>query len=238
MSCSNNDPELFTCRLAQKARAAGIHLIIGTQRPSVDVITGKLKTNIASRIAFMVKQQVDSRTILDVNGAELLTRKGDMLYMPAGSASPARMQGAFVTDEEVGKVADFVRENNDPVAYNREFMDQIEVELAKAESANRKDDFEGADEDSDFGGEDPKFFKAVALAVKMQKVATSFLQRRIGVGYGRAAKIIDRMEELGLVAEAEGNKPRKVLPAAQTYLAHMMAELGEDGDDDEFEDMM
>jgi S-DNA-T family DNA segregation ATPase FtsK/SpoIIIE len=236
MSCNNNDPENFTCRIAQKARAAGIHLIIGTQRPSVDVITGKLKTNIPSRIAFMVKQQVDSRTILDANGAESLTGRGDMLYMPTNSndKQPVRIQGAFVSDGELERVVSFVKSHNPPVQYNRSFMDQIEAEMARAAKSDRKgDDFDYDDEDE--GGEDPKFFEAVELAVQTQKVATSLLQRRLGVGYGRAAKIIDRMEELGLVSAAEGNKPRKLLPAAQGYLDHMGA--GGDGDpSDDFED--
>ena len=228
MSCANNDPENFTCRLAQKARAAGIHLIIGTQRPSVDVITGKLKNNIPSRIAFTVMQQVDSRTILDMNGAESLTGKGDMLYMPTGSPKPARVQGAFVSDGELERVVNFIRHNNEPVKYNQAFMDQIEVEMARAAGTGKKDDYcdvEGED------GEDPKFVEAVELAVETQRVATSLLQRRLGVGYGRAAKIIDRMEELGLVSAAEGNKPRKLLPAATGYLDHIRA-----GEDEEFEE--
>ncbi len=234
MSVANNDPENFTCRIAQKARAAGIHLIIGTQRPSVDVITGKLKTNIPSRIAFMVKQQVDSRTILDVNGAESLTGRGDMLYMASNSSdkAPVRVQGAYVSDKELEDVISYVRGHNDPVQYNQAFMDQIEVEMARAQSGGKKsdgDDF--GDVDSD-GGEDPKFIEAVKLAVETQKVATSLLQRRIGVGYGRAAKIIDRMEELGLVSAAEGNKPRQILPAAQGYLNHIAAGGDMGGEDD------
>ena len=241
MSVANNDPENFTCRIAQKARAAGIHLIIGTQRPSVDVITGKLKTNIPSRIAFMVKQQVDSRTILDVNGAESLTGRGDMLYMASNSSdkAPVRVQGAYVSDKELEDVISYVRSHNDPVQYNQAFMDQIEIEMARAQSGGKKgdaDDF--GDMDSD-GGEDPKFIEAVKLAVETQKVATSLLQRRIGVGYGRAAKIIDRMEELGLVSAAEGNKPRQILPAAQGYLNHIAAggDMGPDDDgSDSFDD--
>ncbi len=231
MSCANNDPENFTCRLAQKARAAGIHLIIGTQRPSVDVITGKLKNNIPSRIAFTVMQQVDSRTILDMNGAESLIGKGDMLYMPTGSPKPARVQGAFVSDGELERVVSYVRKNNDPVRYNQAFMDQIEAEMAKAANTGKKDDY---DDMEDEGGEDPKFVEAVELAISTQKVATSLLQRRLGVGYGRAAKIIDRMEELGLVSEAEGNKPRKLLPAAQGYLDHIRG--GEDDAEEYDED--
>ena len=169
MSCNNNDPENFTCRIAQKARAAGIHLIIGTQRPSVDVITGKLKTNIPSRIAFMVKQQVDSRTILDANGAESLTGRGDMLYMPSNSSdkNPVRIQGAFVSDGELERVISYVRKNNDPVRYNKAFMEQIEVEMAKNAKQDRKgDDFDLGDEEE--GGEDPKFVEAVELAVQTQ----------------------------------------------------------------------
>ncbi len=235
MSCSNNDPENFTCRIAQKARAAGIHLIIGTQRPSVDVITGKLKTNIPSRIAFMVKQQVDSRTILDVNGAESLTGRGDMLYMPSNSSdkAPNRIQGAFVSDGELERVISYVRKNNDPVQYNQAFMDQIEIEMAKAQNNGKKQDVDDFDDDGE-GNEDPKFVEAVKLAVETQKVATSLLQRRLGVGYGRAAKIIDRMEDLGLVSAPDGNKPRQILPAAQGYLNHLAAE--EDGDSDDFND--
>ena len=233
MSCSNNDPENFTCRIAQKARAAGIHLIIGTQRPSVDVITGKLKSNIPSRIAFMVKQQVDSRTILDVNGAEALTGRGDMLYMPSNSSdkAPNRIQGAFVSDGELERVISYVRKNNDPVQYNQAFMDQIEIEMARAQNNGKKHDMDEFDEGTE-GSEDPKFVEAVKLAVETQKVATSLLQRRLGVGYGRAAKIIDRMEELGLVSAAEGNKPRQILPMAQGYLNHLAVE--EEGTSDDF----
>lgn len=235
MSCSNNDPENFTCRIAQKARAAGIHLIIGTQRPSVDVITGKLKSNIPSRIAFMVKQQVDSRTILDVNGAEALTGRGDMLYMPSNSSdkAPTRIQGAFVSDGELERVISYVRKNNDPVQYNQAFMDQIEIEMARAQSNGKKHDADDFADDGE-GSEDPKFVEAVKLAVETQKVATSLLQRRLGVGYGRAAKIIDRMEELGLVSASEGNKPRQVLAMAQGYLNHLAVEE-EGGSDDLYE---
>ncbi len=222
MSCTNNDPENFTCRLAQKARAAGMHLIIGTQRPSVDVITGKLKTNISSRIAFTVKQQVDSRTILDANGAEALTGRGDMLYLPIGAQKPYRVQGAFVSDEEVERVMDYIRMHNEPVQYNQAFMDQIEAEMARSANQGRKGDDFGADFEDDEDGEDPVFRDAVRLAIETQKVATSLLQRRLSIGYGRAAKLIDRMEELGYVSAPEGNKARKVLISPQQYAALMM----------------
>ncbi|MBR6727697.1 MAG: hypothetical protein IKM08_05850, partial [Clostridia bacterium] len=237
MACPNNDLENYACRLAQKARAAGIHLIIGTQRPSVNVITGTLKANIPSRIAFTVMQQVDSRTILDAVGAELLTGRGDMLYAPMGE-KPIRLQGSFVSDDEVESVVNFVRDRNDPVQYNQAFMDQIEVEVARAANTGKKnEEFDEFADDAD-GDEDPKLLEAVTLAVQTQKVATSLLQRRLGVGYGRAAKIIDRMEELGLVTPAEGNKPRKLLPAAQGYLDHMANAAGDDmgsfGDEGEY----
>lgn len=221
MACTNNDVETFTCRLAQKARAAGMHLIIGTQRPTVNVITGNLKNNIPSRIAFKVTQQTDSRTILDANGAEALIGRGDMLYMTAGLPKPNRVQGAFVSDDEVEAVADYIRDHNDEVQYNQAFMDQIEAEMARAANAGRKDD-DGDDFDDDGDDEDPKFREAVELAIETQKVATSLLQRRLGVGYGRAAKIIDRMEALGYVSAPEGNKARKVLITHQEYAARMM----------------
>lgn len=233
MSVTNNDPETFTCRLAQKARAAGIHLIIGTQRPSVDVITGKLKVNIPSRIAFTVMQQVDSRTILDANGAEALTGRGDMLYMPVGVQKPARVQGAFVSDGEIDRVVTYIREHNETVHYNQAFMDQLEVEMARAESANRKQGDDDFDDDGD-SGEDAIFNKAVRLAVESQKVATSLLQRRLSIGYGRAAKLIDRMEELGIVSAAEGNKPRRVLITAEQYAARIENDGGFSDDTDDF----
>jgi S-DNA-T family DNA segregation ATPase FtsK/SpoIIIE len=154
-----------------------------------------------------------------------------MLYMAtnASDKNPVRIQGAFVSDGELERVISFVRRNNAPVQYNRAFMDQIEVEMARAAKQDRKgDDFDIGDEDE--GGEDPKFVEAVELSIQAQKVATSLLQRRLGVGYGRAAKIIDRMEELGLVSAAEGNKPRKILPAAQGYLEHIGAMSADDDD--------
>ncbi len=233
MSVTNNDPETFTCRLAQKARAAGIHLIIGTQRPSVDVITGKLKANIPSRIAFTVQQQVDSRTILDTNGAEALTGRGDMLYLPVGVKKPARVQGAFVSDGEIDRVVTYIREHNETVHYNEEFMNQLEVEMARAESANHKSGDDDFADDGD-SGEDAIFNKAVRLAVESQKVATSLLQRRLSIGYGRAAKLIDRMEELGIVSPADGNKPRRVLITAEQYAAKMESDGGFSDDPDDF----
>ena len=179
----------------------------------------------------MVKQQIDSRTILDVNGAEALTGYGDMLYMACNSSdkTPVRIQGSFVSDGELERVVSYVRKHNAPVRYNQAFMDQIEIEVAKNAKADRKNEDYAYDDEEE--GEDDKFVEAVELAIQMQKVATSLLQRRLGVGYGRAAKIIDRMEELGLVSPADGNKPRKILPAAQGYLEHIAAMDGDGGDE-------
>ncbi len=230
MSCPNNDVEDYTCRLAQKARAAGIHLIIGTQRPTVDVITGKLKANIPSRIAFTVKQQIDSRTILDMNGAEVLTGRGDMLYAPTGSPKPIRLQGAYLRDEEVSEVMDYVREHNDPVQYNRAFMEEVEAEAARVANAGKKT-VEDFDEEGDGGGEDRIFYDALSLAVDEGKISTSLLQRRLSIGYGRAAKLIDRMEDLGYVGEPEGNKARKVLLSPQRF-AELMSRGAVEGEED------
>lgn len=211
------DVESAICRLAQKGRAAGIHLILGTQRPSVDVITGLIKANIPSRIAFTVKSQVDSRTIIDVAGAEKLIGRGDMLYAPVGATKPLRVQGAFVSDGEVESVIEYVKEHNEKPVYDESFMQTIDAEAARCGSGKKRggedlslDDIGGAGD-----GEDPKFWEAVEVAVDANKVSTSLLQRRLELGYGRAAKIIDRMQEMGFVSPADGNKPRKVLLAPQ-----------------------
>ncbi|MBQ7322069.1 MAG: DNA translocase FtsK 4TM domain-containing protein [Clostridia bacterium] len=215
MMVARDQVETSICRIAQKARAAGMHLIIGTQRPSVDVITGVLKANIPSRIACTVASQVDSRTIIDVAGAEKLIGRGDMLFAPVGAAKPQRVQGAFVSEGEVETIVDFVRTNNSKVRYNRAFIENIEAEAARAEASNRKDDEE------DGGGEgsgDSQFESAVRVAIENNKVSTSLLQRKLSIGYGRAAKLIDQMEELGYVSEADGNKPRRILLSKEMFL--------------------
>ncbi|MCQ2428946.1 MAG: DNA translocase FtsK [Clostridia bacterium] len=221
MMTAPTDVENAICRLAQKGRAAGIHLILGTQRPSVDVITGLIKANIPSRIAFTVKSQIDSRTIIDVVGAEKLIGRGDMLYAPVGSVKPLRVQGAFVSDSEVESVVDFIKENNDPPEFSEEFADQIDMEAARCGAGKKKsDDSFGSASDDAVGGdgdEDAKFWEALEVAVNAEKVSTSLLQRRANIGYGRAAKIIDRMEDLGFVGPADGNKPRKLLITAQEF---------------------
>lgn len=214
MMTAADDVETAICRIAQKARAAGIHLVIGTQRPSVDVVTGLIKANIPSRIAFTVASQVDSKTILDTAGADKLIGRGDMLFAPIGSVKPMRVQGAFIDDREVESIVEFINENNDGVCFNDAFIKRLEEEAAKC--GNPKGKGGGSvsfDDDGEPGeeGVDPKFKLALDVAIEMGKISTSLLQRRLEIGYGRAAKIIDRMEALGYVSAPDGNKPRAVL---------------------------
>ena len=209
MMTAPDDVETCICRLAQKARAAGIHIIIGTQRPSVDVVTGLIKANIPSRIAFTVSSQVDSRTIIDVAGAEKLIGRGDMLYAPVGASKPLRVQGAFVSDGEVERVVTFVKTQNGSAKYNDSFTRQIEEEAGKVGASGKKG---GVDGDLGGGdGEDDKLWEAVEVVVTEGKASTSMLQRYLKVGYGRAAGLLDRMEELGFISAQDGNKPRRVL---------------------------
>ena len=202
MMVAKNDVEDAICRLAQKARAAGMHLVIATQRPSVDVITGLIKANIPSRIAFAVSSQVDSRTILDMVGAEKLLGKGDMLFYPAGAPKPTRIQGAFVSDGEVEKIVDFLKANGE-VKYNEDIIESIE-------NANKSEkDLEAeqaADDDAD-----PLLMDAIDVVVETRQASTSFIQRRFKVGYARAGRIIDQMEERGIISGYQGSKPREVL---------------------------
>ena len=220
MMTAPDEVEASICRLAQKARAAGIHIVIGTQRPSVDVITGLIKANIPSRIACTVASQIDSRTILDMAGAEKLIGRGDMLFAPVGASKPMRVQGAFVSEAEVERIVTFIKENNVKAKYNSDFVHMIEEEAAKCgagkKGASGSDGF-GAD-GADSEGGDSKFRDAVKLAIDEGKISTSLMQRRLGVGYGRAAKIIDTMEEMGYVSKPDGNKPRRVLITMEEYM--------------------
>ncbi len=222
MMTAKEEVETAVVRIAQKARAAGIHLIIGTQRPSVDVITGLIKANIPSRIAFTVMSGIDSRTILDTVGAEKLCGRGDMLYAPVGAQKPQRVQGTFVSDEEVERVATFVRENNPRVIYDQEFETSIDIEAARC--GNEPERSGGGAVSGGSGDEDAKFWDAVDLAIDAGKISTSLLQRRLEVGYGRAAKIIDRMEEMGFVSAPDGNKPRKILISREEFEERRMNE--------------
>ena len=229
MMTAPDDVEASICRLAQKARAAGIHIIIGTQRPSVDVITGLIKANIPSRIGCTVASQIDSRTILDMAGAEKLIGRGDMLFSPVGAAKPMRVQGAFVSEAEVERIVSFIKENNTKAKYNNDFISRIEEEAAKCGAGKKGSGGSGFDSgaDADAPGGDSKFRDAVKLAIEEGKISTSLMQRRLGVGYGRAAKIIDTMEEMGYVSKPDGNKPRRVLITMEEYSRRVMNdELG------------
>lgn len=202
MMVAAKEVEESICRLAQKARAAGMHLVIATQRPSVDVITGLIKANVPSRIAFAVSSQVDSRTILDSVGAEKLLGKGDMLFFPAGAPKPSRVQGAFVTDDEVEKIVDFIKSNG-IATYSEDILETIEN--------SNKTDKELAQEASDDDETDPFLMDAIQTVVETGQASTSFIQRRFKVGYARAGRIIDQMEERGVISGYQGSKPREVL---------------------------
>ncbi len=229
MMTARDEVETSICRLAQKARAAGIHVILGTQRPSVDVITGLIKANVPSRIACTVTSQVDSRTIIDVAGAENLIGRGDMLFSPVGSSKPVRVQGAFVSDNEVERIVNFISENNGKAKYNEEFMHHIEEEAAKCGMGKKGASQSNIEDMPEVEGGDTKFRDAVKLAIETGKISTSLMQRRLGVGYGRAAKIIDTMEQMGYVSAQDGNKPRQVLITMDEYMRRVMdGELGGD----------
>ena len=207
MMVAAKDVEDSICRLAQKARAAGMHLVIATQRPSVDVITGLIKANIPSRIAFAVSSQVDSRTILDQVGAEKLLGKGDMLYFPAGASKPARVQGAFVTDDEVEKIVDFVKANG-PARYSEDILETIE----NSNKTDRELDEEDPDDDAD-----PFLPEAIETVIEIGTASASLIQRKFKVGYARAARIIDQMEARGIISGYQGSKPREVLMSKERW---------------------
>ena len=211
MMVSPGEVEESICRLAQRARACGIHLIIATQRPSVNVITGLIKANMPSRIAFAVTSGVDSRTILDMNGAEKLLGKGDMLFSPQGIPKPVRVQGAFVSDEEVSAVVGFIKEQNGQVTYSAE----MEEKLSNMESANTT---VAIDSSADAGdGRDVYFADAARLLMEKEKGSIGMLQRYFKIGFNRAARIMDQLEEAGIVGPEEGTKPRRVLMSPEQF---------------------
>ena len=209
MMVAAKEVEEAICRLAQKARAAGMHLVIATQRPSVDVITGLIKANVPSRIAFAVSSQVDSRTILDSTGAEKLLGKGDMLFYPVGASKPIRIQGAFVSDEEVEKIVDFIKANAGEVNYSEDIIESIE-------KSNKSDkellESEACEDDSD-----PFLQDAIETVIETGQASTSFIQRKFKVGYARAGRIIDQMEERGIISGYQGSKPREVLMSKEKW---------------------
>ncbi len=220
MMTAPDDVESSICRLAQKARAAGMHIIIGTQRPSVDVITGLIKANIPSRIACTVASQTDSRVILDMAGAEKLIGRGDMLYAPVGASKPRRVQGAFVSESEVESVVSYIKtENGDVSEYNSDIIASIDRAAASCGSKKGASGGFGAvsDEGGDEGG-DPMLRAAIELALESDKISTSLIQRRLSLGYGRAAKLIDEMEKRGYVSAPEGQKPRRILITREQYM--------------------
>ncbi len=211
MMVSPKEVEDSICRLAQMARAAGIHLVIATQRPSVDVITGIIKANIPSRIALSVSSQVDSRTILDSIGAEKLLGNGDMLFNPVGSSKPTRVQGCFISDAEVERVVNHIK-SQAQTTYNEETMHEIEAKAAAAENAKKKTVDE--DDESDW---DPMLNDAIEVVVNAGGASTTMLQKKLKLGYARASRVMDQLEEKGIVGPSEGAKPRAVLLTKQQW---------------------
>ena len=196
MACPN-DVEDYICRLAQMARAAGMHLIIATQRPSVDVITGVIKANIPSRVSFAVSSGTDSRTILDQVGAEKLLGRGDMLYYPIGENKPVRVQGAFISEEEVENVVEFIKQADEDMDYSEDILNHINNEVS-SEAVTTSDGDELLEE-------------AMKIVIEYQQASTSFIQRKLRVGFNRASRIMDELEERGVISEKDGSKPRQVL---------------------------
>jgi S-DNA-T family DNA segregation ATPase FtsK/SpoIIIE len=195
MMAAPSQVEESICRLAQMARAAGMHLIVATQRPSVDIITGVIKANIPSRIAFAVSSQFDSRTILDMSGAEKLVGKGDMLFHPMGTAKPFRVQGTFISDSEVHKVIEFIKKQVPDTTYSDEVIHSIE----KVQTTTQDEDV------------DELLSDAIETVVKAEQASVSMLQRRFRIGYNRAARLVDMMEARGIIGPADGSRPRRVL---------------------------
>jgi S-DNA-T family DNA segregation ATPase FtsK/SpoIIIE len=201
MMLDSGNVEESVTRLAQMARAVGIHLVLATQRPSVDVITGLIKANFPARISFRVATKVDSRTILDANGAEALLGRGDMLYLPSGSARVHRLHAPFVTEKEIAAVVEFWRSQG-TAEYEQKFLEAPKEERQAGEDGSG---------DGDEAEQDPLYEDGVRLVVEFGKASTSLLQRRLRIGYGRAAHLIDLMERDGIVGAADGPKPREVL---------------------------
>ena len=212
MMCSKNDVEASICRLAQKARAAGMHLVVATQRPSVDVITGLIKSNIPSRIALKVASQVDSRTIIDTSGADKLLGKGDMLYKSVVMPKPMRVQGCWVSDEEVERVTEFIKDKF-ALEYDESVIDEVERQAERVGS----DEKSKTAIDGDLDISDDKLDEAIDVVFANGGASTSALQRALKVGYGRAARLVDIMEQMGIVGPPDGNKPRQLLMSKDSW---------------------
>ena len=207
MMVSGKKVETLIARLAQKARAAGIHLILATQRPSVDVITGLIKSNIPSRIAFQLPTKIDSKTILDQMGAEALLGQGDMLFMPPGTGYPVRVHGAFVDDEEVRQVTDYLRQTGQPNYVDSILLDNTaDSDVAGGQSGSGQ----GPDAESD-----PLYDEAVSIILKSKRASISMVQRHLRIGYNRSARLIEQMEKSGIVSAMQPNGSREVLVPAR-----------------------
>ena len=217
MIVAAREVEEAICRVAQMARAAGMHLIIATQRPSADVITGLMKANIPSRIAFAVASQIESRIILDSAGAEKLIGRGDMLYAPLGAGKPQRVQGCLITSEEVEAVVEYIKQKN-TVEYSDEVIEHIEKKAAESS----KDNSDAGDEDEDW---DEMLDEAIKIVVESGQASVSYLQRKLKLGYSRAARIVDQMEAKGIVGPFEGSKPRAVLISKEDWMEMTMRKM-------------
>jgi S-DNA-T family DNA segregation ATPase FtsK/SpoIIIE len=211
------DVEDAVIRLAQKARAVGIHLVLATQSPRVDVITGMIKANVPSRIAFAVSSQTDSRVILDQNGAESLLGMGDMLFLPLGTSKLQRIQGAYVDEDQIAAITDFWRRQGEP-EFHEELLEEVESE----------DEGGGGGDDEFDPDEDPLLGEAIALVAQMGTASTSMLQRRLRLGYTRAGRLIDMLERRGVISGYEGSKPRQVL-IAEGDVPRVLSNLAEAG---------
>jgi S-DNA-T family DNA segregation ATPase FtsK/SpoIIIE len=199
--------ETLVARLAQLARATGIHIIIATQRPSVNVVTGVIKANLPSRIAFQVASQVDSRTIIDIKGAETLIGRGDMLFSPPGSSKLVRAQGAMVSDEEITKIIEFLKRNGPPV-----YAQDVQAHIDRADDEDEEEDGDDADDpEGEMGDDEELYQQAMEVLKTTRRASTSMLQRRLRIGYNRAARIMELMEEKGIVGPENGAQPREIL---------------------------
>ena len=221
-----DDVEKCVIRIAQKARAAGIHLIIGTQRPTVDVVTGLIKANVPSRISLMVANVQESRIIIDEVGAQNLLGKGDMLYRPVGASTPERIQGAWISIKEINRVVKFIIDNNktNDAMYNVDVAEEIDkaakyVDKKNNKQAQNQQSFEDAESMRE---QDPLLEEAIKVTVKEKTISITTLQRRMGLGFPRAAKLIDIMQAKGIIGPAEGQKPRKVLITEEEYAEMLM----------------
>ena len=221
MMVVGKDVEDSICRVAQMGRAAGMHLVIATQRPSADVITGLMKANIPSRIAFAVDSSMESRIILDTTGAEKLVGKGDMLYFPLGDAKPTRVQGCFITPEEIDRVVKFVKDEAGEAHYDQDVIEKIQQAVdAKSDKGSK-----GGTADAPADGEDGDELLPAAVEVVLEtgQASVSMLQRRLKLGYSRAARLVDQMEERGYVGPFEGSKPRQLLITREKWQELQMA---------------